>query len=225
MEAVREATPAPSAEVDPKAFEESHKKHLSEREVSDYGEDTLKLQARVARGVAEAVVSARVNAVFSDLSSRIAQLEGRLLNQAGMSFWQQVNARYPNAKQINDSDPDWETFLDGVEPVSGVTFREIGEKAVRAGDVDRCVKLFEMWKPGAGAPEGAERPTPVVKPRRASGNGAPVAPKPALRIRESEMTQFYSDVARGKYRGREDEMKAKERAIEDALARGAMVPG
>ena len=208
----------------PAVDKDAHTRYLEKEEVDEYGAEILELQARMARGVAEALVEAHVQ----PLLNRVDFLESRLESSSASSYWERVEQQVPDAETTNASDPIWHDFLKGVEPNSGLTFREIGEKAYNGGDVGRMVNLLKQYHGTSGtgtdtAPTRKE--TPPVKPGRSSGSPEPTATPEAPRFSESGVKKFYSDKARGFYKGREDVADAKERMIESAMEEGRIVAG
>jgi hypothetical protein len=225
------------------ADEGAFRKYLKDNEVEEFDSEILDFQARMSRGVAESVVLP----VFQQLSARIQRLESQEQTRVGDSFWDLVEAHYPGARAINNTDPLWSEFLNGTDELSGRPLRDIGEAAVSAGDVGRIVSLLQQYagksapsaaasgdgggeeRSSASAPrpsdEGNGTATPPVKPSRAKGETRDIKSKAKPNIRESDVKKFFDDVARGRYAGRQDEMKAREAAIEDAVLEGRVVPG
>lgn len=207
----------------------AYRKYLKDPEVEEFGEEVLEMQSRMAKGVAEE--AARV--VSIPLMRRIEALESSQQHSSGKSFWASVEQHYPGAEGLNDSgDPLWLAFLDQRDPLSGMTYRDIGESAIASGDVGRVVSLMQLYSGNSSA--AVETPdtngkapvaTPPVKPKRTKGTPAPKSKPEAPLLRESEIKQFYDDVNRGKYRGREAEMKAKEDAIDRATDARTIIPG
>ena len=212
-------TPDTSAEP-PVSDEERALQHLTEDERTDYGPEVLDVHRRLAQGVAEDIVRQSV----ADIENRLAVLEYEKLSQSGDAFWGRVEAQYPGAKALNDSDPRWRTFLNASDPLSGVPRRTIGNSALTTGDVTRIVSLLTEFRPLTSTPAKKTPLPPTAKPR---GRGKTVVTQATTKpnITESAMNKFYADVARGRYRGREAEVAQREREIEDAVAEGRIVPG
>lgn len=214
-------------EPEKKKADQGYKKYLKEKELEEYDADILDFQSRIARGEAEAAVSP----MLTRLMQRIQTLEGQLQERKGSSFWDTVEKHFPGARQLNDSDPLWADYLEKVDPFSGRRLREVGEKAVAAGDVGRIVQLMRDYT-GKAAPEPVEdtgeeapRVTPPVKPSRAKGEPSRSAVKEKPVFRSSDIDKFFADVSRGHYASREKDRAARERAIEQAVMEGRVVPG
>jgi hypothetical protein len=133
---------------------------------------------------------------------------------------------------MNKSDALWHSFLNEADPVSGLTYRDIGTKAIRDGNVKRMVNLISIFRQvydgaadgNTGNTDKGTVPVPVAKPvgsRRPTQ--APPAPVPKT-YKESEVQKFYADVTRGAYKGREKEAEALEAEYDLALNEGRIIP-
>jgi hypothetical protein len=231
LEALK-STPAQQAPREPEQASgdgaKAHLRFLKDDEVKDFGDEVLDLHSRLARGVAEsvaadvlAVIGPRLEALENSAASRVEQ-------DNSVRLWSRVEKAFPGAKQINDTDPLWAEFLDGVEPLSGKTYRDIGSVAFDAADVGRIVSLFQAYADsglGGVAPAGepAPRAKPPVKPASTAGQSPVAQPRQAPTIRSADVTAFYDDLARGRYRGREEEAAKKELVILEAAQAGRIV--
>lgn len=204
----------PQRPVDP-----LHKRVMSAEELEAVGERTAELNSRLATTAAqEAVAQAR-----AEMEARMAQLEQAQAQsrsaQSGNAFWAAVERLAPGSRAANDSsEPGWVTFLNGVDSASGKTRMELGEAAVAAGDVHRVAQLYQEYA-GKPKPDASHsvRPAPVAQGQD--------RPKRKASIRESEMKKFYEDLQRGRYAGQEEKAKQIEKAIEDAVLEGRILPG
>jgi hypothetical protein len=209
---------AQQAEQDKKG--PAHSRYLKDNEREDYGDEVLDMQGRMAKGVAESVTEAMTR----PLLNRIEYLESLVMDTSSQNFWSRVESQIPDAQSTNDSDPLWAEFLGGTEPNSGLTYREIGERAYAANDVSRMVNLFKAF----GSPAKAQttvKNKPPVKPGKVASNVVSAGNTDKPRIKESDVQKFYAEVARGMYKGRPDALKAKEKAIDEAFSEGRIVAG
>jgi hypothetical protein len=201
------------------------RRHLKKEELDEYDEDILDFQSRLARGEAESVISP----VVQHLMQRIEYLEGRAQHDEQDSLWASIERQYPGAKSINDSDPLFAEFLNQTDPASGRTYKEIGEAAYASGDVGRVASLFKAYAGESGGAtaspnSGKGKASPPVKPSRSGGGTIRTSPKDKPVLREREISEFFSDVAKGRYAGREDAMKKREAIIESAVLEGRVRP-
>jgi len=210
------------------------KKYLTSDEIEEYDDDILGFQARLARGVAEELISKHLSGVIE----RVSAVEGQTEAQRGMSLWDAVERQYPGANEINETDPLWAEFLEQSDPLSGLTYLQIGEQAINSGNAGRIVDLLKLYQPleaddgdedslddDDNGEERAPAAGPPVKPSRSKGGTVVTKEKPKGNIRESDIQKFFTDVSTGKYAGKEDLRKKRETAIEEAVMEGRVVSG
>lgn len=192
-------------------------RHLRDEEIEDYGTEVLDIQARMAQGVSEDVVDARVG----EFEDRLAALESDRLQTAAELFWERADRAYPGARAVNDTDPLWHEFLSKADPLSGITYRELGENALTTGDAERLVGLLQKFKPVKMSETARKKGS--VKPRIASGTTVQTQESLPGTIKTSTIEQFYRDRVRGVYTGKEDLAKKREDAIDLAVEEGRVV--
>jgi hypothetical protein len=138
------------------------------------------------------------------------------------------------AKEVADwqtinNDPKFEAWLDGIEPLTGLKRAAILGDAFQAMDHRRTVAIFKSFQQETGASAPAV-PTPPEPPKEdlmaevSPGNSRAVT-EPSLETDKkvwttAEMSEFYTGVTRGDYRGREAEAKRIEAEIDAALIAG-----
>lgn len=231
LNALKATKAAEPAAPKPEPVEVNPLKYLKDQEIEDFGADLVDMHARIAKGTSEAEVAksaAELRETQAQLEDRIAQLEREKVSSAGNDLWDRVESQFPGAKKINDSDPLWHDFLAGTDPVSGISYRKIGQTAMGIGDVSRIVGLLSTYAEEAGletdtleAPEDeAPAAEPVVKPKKSRGGKKPTQPKEKPVYTEAQVTQYYENVARGRFKGKEKEAEAIEREIELAMEEG-----
>ena len=215
-------------ETDTKNAVPAHLRHLSPGELENLDKDSVELQSRVARGVVEDALSTSERDSterLQQVDQRIVALEAQKQAQTTSDFWGKVEKVVPGANTVNDSDPRWGTFLDTVDPLSGRSRREIGEVALSIGDVKRVAYLMQDFnKDVAGVAPAAPGPAPVVRrPEPVRATPAAPAATAAPVIRHSQIRRFYDDLARGKFRGKEEQADRLEAAIINAVEDGRVL--
>ena len=65
------------------------------------------------------------------------------------SFWSAVKEYIPNIGSI-DNDPRFSTFLNGIDPASGRTRRDLGEGLIRSNNVRAFVELVRDFQASRG---------------------------------------------------------------------------
>lgn len=233
MQAGPRAQQAPAAQA---------KSHVTEKDVSEYGEDMVEFARRAARDEMTPIAHA-----MRQLMGRLDQLQGvvPVVQQVAQSqaqssserFYEVLTSKVPDWSRINDL-PKFHDWLLSVEPFSGIQRQVLLEDAHKSMDVARVANMFETWKREAGfaAPQAdaagaaaaptntrqtaAQRLEQQVAPGRASAGSAPPAQKqPKMWTRDS-IAEFYRNKRDGKFKGREAEATALEGDIFTAQREG-----
>lgn len=201
IRAIRERPPAPAAPAVP-----PYLAHLSDEERQDYQNrnEALGVSGRAVLGEVEAAQAAE-KAERDRLNARLDQIERDQQAQAGsssvQSFINAVDQQLPGAARLNTS-PGFNAFLATIDPASGLEWGILASSAADIGDVARGVDIFKTYMTQAGLTgnEAGGDVTHQIKPARAAGSPAqPGTPEPVKYINESEVKQFYQDVALGEY--------------------------
>lgn len=207
--AVKE-TPSQSAAVDP-------------RDVDAFGADLVGMVQRVVQA-SLASVGAKVDATVVSFEKRLAAAEQAL---RGTSETVAVTAEEMFFNRLSAAVPDWESvnadqrFLDWlgeVDPLMGQPRQAALDAAQKTLNAQRAVAVFQAFK--ATLPQ-TQKANPLDK-QIAPKPSAPVAPTqqaPQV-VEQSYITNFYSEMAKGKWRGREAEAKGIEDQINRAIAEG-----
>ena len=186
---------------------ESAQKYLTEEEKEDVGAEALEFQARVTRGVAEDVVDSytqRLEKKLADIEQQLAAVNREQETSRALQFWDQVDQLAPGAKLANESsDSKWIAFLGEVDPISHLSYHEIGVSAISRGDAEAVANLYKLFLDRSGkagkrrvSDEANAQVVPrQVRPATNPGNGQqPVA----RRITEDEIRKAYRDAAIGR---------------------------
>lgn len=211
--------------ADPEPEKSPPKPVADPKDVEDFGADLVEMVQRVTQASLGTIARA-VDAEFAKISDRLAQLEQQLQGTteavavtAEDKFFEKLAKEVPNWEQINTSQSfiDW---LAEVDPVYGIP-RQVGLQDARAKlDAQRVINIFRAFAPEAA--QQANVPNPIdkqVSPKTGASGGAPQAQSKPI-LSSKQIKDFYNDVARNVYRGREPEMQAIEAVINQAIAEG-----
>lgn len=189
---------------------------FTDKEREQFGVDTLGVIQRAAETIAARIVDERVRPISDQVQDTTQE-----------RFYKRLADLAPDWEAINQ-DPAWLEWLGQIDPLSEHDDpRQIALNkhvdSYRADKVAAYIDAFRvaMNRPKPGADVKAPKPpkTPTVTPR----NTPPAAPSPLGAgdiITRAQITQFYEDVRKGMYRGREAEAKAFEQRIFAANAAG-----
>lgn len=197
--------------------------------VEEFGEDLV--------GMVQAIVKSNLEHAGTQFDSQIKNLDGKVHNTeqqlaqtAEALFLERLAKEVPDLERMN-VDPGFLAWLAEEDPVYGLPRQTALDRAARDHDVGRTARIFQEYARMQKAPEPPAQP---AKPQRAANPQLEkqVAPRAGVStpraadgssqriISSAEVTQFYDDVRRGVFRGKEDEMNARELEINRALAEG-----
>lgn len=215
------AAPAPTAEPE---------RLITPEEVNDYGEDFLKVVGKKARE--------EVSPLINELRSENARLKQQL---EGFNGFVQQDAHQKLLNTLDEKQPKWremntnQEFLDWLglpDPYSGVIRHDMLKAAYAQGNANRVLAFFNgfLAEEAVVAPAGAEPDAGTVvvpkvplqnlaAPGRAK-SAAATAPAEKPIFTRAQIAGFYSDVAAGKYRGRDADKASAEAMIFEAQREG-----
>lgn len=208
------------------------KTFLTPEDAQNYGTDLIDLTKRAAMDA----VAPKLN----ELEQENQQLRQRVTQQSQMGVVQTLEQRVPNWREIN-RDPNFKRWLSLRDIYSGVVRKQMLDAAYQAADAPRVLAFFtgfvqdEAIAAGTVAPaQPNEPPSPAPRQpavplerlaapgraRPAGGNDAPNVPADKPTFTRKNIADFYNDVRKGSYSGREQEKSAREREIFAAQAEG-----
>lgn len=193
------------------------------KDVENFGEDLVSMVDRVAKtsmGQAAKDFAAKTAAMEAKIASMTEQLKGtttQLAVTAEQSFFDKLSKDVPNWAQIN-TDKGFLAWLAESDPVYGVPRQQALANAQNRLDVGRVAAVFNAY---TGAPKVAVKSDPLdqmVSPKGAATTAPAEASKPVFT--QAQVTKFYDDVNRGRYRGNDAEVVRIESLINAALSEG-----
>ena len=225
---------APAADPEPAPAEVTSV--ISEAEVSDYGEDLLDLIGR------KALLS--LNPALEQIGQRLQALEqglGGVQQKAVLSDREKVyaalNESVPSWKELNKS-TEFRAWLNEADPYVGAQRGALLTQAFDENATDRVVAFFKGYLNEQTTVQTVDTvPTPAATPVTQAaqvdletlvspGGAQEAAPASAhgdnagRMYTQNEIATFYSDVQKGKYRGKDAEKLAVEQDIIAAATLG-----
>lgn len=208
-------------------------KPISDEERETYGEDFLDVAARSA--------ASHINPQVEKLQRQIAELQNSIGSVAQKNkqtdtenMYSYLDAQMPTWKEVNRN-PSFIAWCNLPDPFSGVIRMKMLSEAHAQANGARVLNFFK----GFLADEAAMDPAGTVKPEmpkqgkvpletfaapgRAKAPAAGVRPGEKETISHAQISQFYADVNRGKYRGNDAEKQRLEAMIFEAQADGRVV--
>ncbi len=194
------------------------------------GEKQLGILAKLIEKPTQAMVDnvrAELQASFdAKFDSRLRQVEGQVAGQSGRDLWDRVDQLSPGARDRNDSDdPQWVEYLNQRDPISGRLRKDLGNAAVDVGDVARLALMHDEFLKVTGQKKAEEANAPANTELRPDGSRAEPAVSSSTKptLKNSEIEQFYKDLASGKYEGKPQLADKMEALITAAIQDGRVV--
>lgn len=219
LEARLAAPPAPAPTEAPKPTADP-------KDVEAFGLDMVSMVQRVTE---QFLGNARqaIEQQFTTLRSEVAQLKAviqgtsqSVQKTAEDLFFDKLAELVPQWQQINQ-DPAWLAFLGELDPIYGRPRQMALDEAQETGNAQRAAAIFKAFT-GTVPPPPAAPPPESPSPR---GAGAPPPPPPSQKpvFTQAQVTDFYQDVRRGRYRTQPQEAARLEAQFNAAMAEGRII--
>ena len=223
LEAFTATPPAPEPQVSP----------VTDREREMYGEDLIDVIKRQATEVASTMTKdmqvklTTLEKENKELRDQLQGVSGQQADTREQQYLGSLSQLVPDWQTIN-RDPRFHEWLTTMDDLGGVPRQAYLDSAYNAKDVQRTAKIFSTFKQTLSPTPAPSAPQPTVNPleRQVAPNSSrATAPEPGTSAVEKvwsrgEVTKFYQDVMRGKYRGREADQARIENEITAAAAAG-----
>ena len=224
------------------------KRYITPEEEKEWGADLINLARKAAKEVAEAEM-APMRGEFQQVRQSLGNVQTNIAQTAQDQIYEELTKEIPDWNDINNSQ-EFRHWANQPDPMSGLRRVDLLTNAFNNGQASRVIAAFKGYKaeqatsgpaqtgrsqPGNGAEslesgnatnsQSKPATTPAVDlaslaaPGRARGGQQGASPDKPL-VTGAEIAQFYSDVTRGKYAGREKEYQLIEQQIQEALRDG-----
>jgi hypothetical protein len=197
---------------------------VSESEIDDYGPDAIDVMRRVAREEAEPLrqQNAELRRQLQEARREQASMSTQVTQSREQQMKDILSREVEDWTKLND-DPDFIAWVDEQDPYAGATRRTLLQDAWNKGEIQRVVAFFQGYKrehtavtpaPTKGSPAGRPSLESLAAPRRGSPGAEPTgAPQEGRIWTQTDIANFYRDVQRGRFSGREAEQRKLEQDI------------
>jgi len=202
------------------------KPSVDPKDVENFGGDLVEMVQRVAQNILGGM-AAKVDGTLNGMAQRIAALEQvvqgttqTVAYTAEQTFFAQLSKAVPDWEAVN-GDQRFLAWLGEVDPVLGANRQVALDSAQKALDARRVAAIFNAFK--STLPKEPAKQSNAVEKQISPSSVAAAAPqgkpeKPVLT--QKQISDFYRDVAIGKYNGRAAEEARIEKMINEAMAEG-----
>ena len=222
-----QATQAAPAQADTR-FE----RLVTPEEENDYGSEFLGVVGKKAKEELTPEIKA-LRAKIAELEGRVQGVTSSVVQDARQKMYNALDNDLPNWRELN-SNPEFLSWLNLPDAYSGAIRKELLNAAYQRNDALRVAAFFKGFisdeaatNPAGSSLERGVSPKankPSLETLAAPGRAKTAAPAggPAEKpfFTTAQITQFYSAVNRGEFRGREDEQKQIEAQIFAAQREG-----
>lgn len=185
-----------------------------ERYREQFGDDLLEVIDRVSERKARNMVDQAVNERVQPLQQDVERQKQQAVQTAQQQFEATLAELVPDWQDVN-SQQEWLSWLSEVDEFTGRTRQELLDEAAQNLDANRVAAFFKRFKDTASprAQREQEQRRHVAPP--ADKGSEP--PSRGPQYTHADWQKLQSDIQRGKYKGREQEARDKEREIHAAL--------
>jgi hypothetical protein len=206
---------------------------VTPEEVEAYGDEFLDVVARRAKQELTPLEE-RLMGKIDGLNTKIATISSGVDETARSRMLAQLDTSVPDWQKTN-VDPEFLKWLQLPDPYSGGIRMELLTVAFERNDSPRVAAFFRgflaeeaavvpaLLEPGhkTDAPASGKVPLETfAAPGRAKSAAATNAPVEKPEISRGQIAKFYTDVAAGRYKGKDEERVSLEKEIFDAQADG-----
>jgi hypothetical protein len=169
-------------------------------------------------------VSSATEAKLAEVKSGFDEVKNVTAKTVKDKFYDDLSREVSDWEVVNKS-PEFQQWVTEKDRYSGLTRHQLLMDAYNSNDAGRAMAFFNDFKeqskpPGQSAGTKQTQVPRDVAPPRSVGNARPREPAQQERLKSSEVDKFYSDIRKGHYIGREDEMRTLEAKIEKAIVEG-----
>ena len=224
----------PTQPTQPEQTQAEIQRLVSEKEVEEYGEDTVDMFRRLSREEYMPVMQklASFENTLKQLQDtvvpKVENVERTQARTAEERFWESLERSVPDWREIN-ANQDFHTWLLEYDPLIGNTRQSLLEQAQSSMDASRVVHFFNTWKSSAQGKSGKASPNPAsseLEKQVAPGRARAASSKSGSEARTytpDDIRKFFEDVRKGVYKDREEERNRIERDIFAAQQQGRIV--
>jgi hypothetical protein len=211
---------------------------VTEDDIKEYGE-SIDVMRRVSQEEIQPImaklrsIESSLNKINLEVVPKVDRVHSNQAQSATQRFWDAVEAAVPNWREINVND-DFATWLFMPDPMTGNIRQDLLDDAQSKGDANRVIHIFRTWLGETGYESGTSETRTArkgqsselenqVAPGKGRSGGQPKGEAEGSTWSRAEIAAFFKDVAKGKFKGRDEDRKKIEADIFDAQNNGRVV--
>jgi len=198
-------------------------KLITPEDEKEYG-DSINIMRKAAR---EEVAQLKQQIQqLQNVVPQVQQVQTQQKKSSEQNFWNTIANEIPNWQDINN-EKAFQAWLLEVDPLTGINRQTYLEDAQNNLDANRVVNFFKTWEGEFGVAKDAQIDRKAqqsqlqkqVSPGKSRNNGTKASGQTKT-YTNADIKEFFSDVRKGKYKGRDDERGRIERDIFAAQQEG-----
>ena len=202
-------------------------KLITDDDVKEYGDSIAVMRKAAREEVSQEIAQLRQQlGQLQGVLPQVQQVQAQQKKSGEQTFWSTIASEVPNWNDINN-DPDFQSWLLAIDPLTGISRQTYLEDAQKNLDASRVVNFFRTWEGESGKTNTAQVDRTAqqsqlqkqVAPGRSRNNGVKASGQNRT-YTPNDIQEFYADVRKGKYKGRDDERGRIERDIFAAQQEG-----
>jgi hypothetical protein len=203
---------------------------VTEKDEEAFGSDLLDVVKRQAQEVLRSErdqfqqVIDELKAENSKLNQQLGNVSERQGANDRRTYLTTLAEAVPSFEQVN-ADPGFIAWLDEQDPMTGLARKAYLEDAYNAFDTRRTAAIFNSWPGMKSQPKPSPKADLARQVAPTATRSATTPAQPNSRIwATTEIEEFYRDVSKGRYRGRDAESARIESEIDLAVSEGRIKP-
>lgn len=202
-------------------------KLITDDDVKEYGDSIAVMRKAAREEVAQEIAQLRQQVgQLQGVLPQVQQVQAQQKKSGEQTFWSSIASEVPNWSDINN-DPDFQSWLLAIDPLTGISRQTYLEDAQKNLDASRVINFFRTWEGETGKTNTAQVDRTAqqsqlqkqVAPGRSRNNGVKASGQNRT-YTPNDIQEFYADIRKGKYKGRDDERGRIERDIFAAQQEG-----
>ena len=202
-------------------------KLITDDDVKEYGDSIAVMRKAAREEVAQEIAQLRQQVgQLQGVLPQVQQVQAQQKKSGEQTFWSSIASEVPNWSDINN-DPDFQSWLLAIDPLTGISRQTYLEDAQKNLDASRVINFFRTWEGETGKTNTAQVDRTAqqsqlqkqVAPGRSRNNGVKASGQNRT-YTQNDIKEFYADIRKGKYKGRDDERGRIERDIFAAQQEG-----
>ena len=186
---------------------------FSDAEVKEYGQDFLDVIVRVAKTINTGDASESIAKELAELKGQFGNVVQHQVKTEEDRFYAALEATVPDWEAINESD-EFKAWLKEIMPLTSSERQRFLETAHKRFDAQTVIGFFTAWKSESGVSYMPDTTTANNNMPEIEGGAE------TFIVTQAEIANFYDEMKKGMWKGREEEARQNELKINRAIQQG-----